>query len=214
MNHRPNAKKIKVPIKGQEPNEDRPNLEPGDNKALQSRELEESLTDLSTAGDSSLKGKQTLGEKIVEQFEKELAAARKEADDNRDQYLRAKAEMENYKKRLNRTMAEQVQEEKRNLLRKFLTIADNLERAMDHAEARDGLLEGVQLTYCDLQKLLAEEGVEEMETIGQIFDPYYHEAVEVVPTGDGEVDTIVTEVQKGYLYRGQLLRPAKVKVRK
>jgi molecular chaperone GrpE len=121
--------------------------------------------------------------------------------------------MVNFKKRLERRHEEQVEEEKKHLLLKFLSVADNLERALNHADLNeDGLRHGIQLTYQELQHLLAQEGVEQIEPEGQPFDPSYHEAVAIIPTSKAEADTVVAEVQKGYLYRDQLLRPARVHV--
>jgi molecular chaperone GrpE len=139
----------------------------------------------------------------------ELEAIRQEAAEYKDKYLRAAAEVENTKKRLERRYADQAEEEKKRLLRAFLTVADNLERALAHSG--DGLRDGVQLTHQELQRLLSQEGVEPLETIGQPFDPYYHEAVDTV-VGDDDPETVVGEREKGYLYRGELLRPAKVEV--
>jgi molecular chaperone GrpE len=147
------------------------------------------------------------------ELEEELEAAQQEADDYKDKYLRAQAEMANFKKRLERRYEEQVEEEKKHLLLKFLSVADNLELALDHADLNeDGLRDGIQLTYQELQHLLAQEGVEPIAPEGQPFDPSYHEAVAMIPTSEAEADTVVAEVQKGYLYQDQLLRPAKVHV--
>ena len=147
------------------------------------------------------------------ELEEELEAVQQEADDYKDKYLRAQAEMANFKKRLERRYEEQVEEEKKLLLLKFLSVADNLERALNHADLNeDGLRDGIQLTYQELQHLLSQEGVEQMTAAGQPFDPSYHEAVAMIPTSEAEADTVVAEIQKGYLYRDQLLRPAKVHV--
>lgn len=173
-------------------------------------------------------------ERIIEEFERELAAARREADENRDKYLRAMAEMENLKKRMGQLYEQRLQAEKRDLLLRFLGVADNLERALATArhqdQAGEGLLEGVELTYRDLQRTLAQEGVEAMSVVGQPFDPRLHEAVEVVPWQvaiqssdrirqagataryDDPEEIVVAENRKGYLYKGRLLRPARVRV--
>jgi molecular chaperone GrpE len=148
-------------------------------------------------------------EKVELSLEDELEAIRQEAAEYKDKYLRAAAEVENTKKRLERRYADQAEEEKKRLLRAFLAVADNLERALTHSG--DGLRDGVQLTHQELQRLLSREGVAPLETIGQPFDPYYHEAVDTV-VGNDDQETVVGERQKGYLYRGELLRPAKVEV--
>ena len=147
------------------------------------------------------------------ELQEELESAQQEANDYKDKYLRAQAEMANFKKRLERRYEEQVEEEKKRLLLRFLSVADNLERALNHADLNDdGLRDGIQLTYQELQHLLAQEGVERIESEGQPFDPSYHEAVAIIPTSEAEADTVVAQLQKGYLYRDQLLRPAKVHV--
>ena len=147
------------------------------------------------------------------ELEEELEAVQHEANDYRDRYLRAQAEMANFKKRLERRYQAQIEEEKKHLLLKFLSVADNLERALNHADLHDdGLRDGIQLTYQELQHLLAQESVEQIAPEGQPFDPSYHEAVAIIPTSEAEADTVVAEVQKGYLYRDQLLRPARVHV--
>jgi len=160
--------------------------------------------------------------------EEELEVIRQEAAEYKDKYLRAAAEVENTRKRLERQYANQAEEEKKRFLRAFLTVADNLERVLAHstspppssqggmrgvspASQGRSLRDGVQLTYQELQRLLSREGVEPMEAIGQPFDPYYHEAVDAV-VSDDDPETVVGERQKGYLYRGELLRPAKVEV--
>ncbi|TEU17458.1 MAG: nucleotide exchange factor GrpE [Anaerolineales bacterium] len=152
-------------------------------------------------------------ETVYTELEEELEAAQQEADDYKDKYLRVQAEMANFKKRLERRYEEQVGEEKKRLLFKFLSVADNLELALNHADLNeDSLRDGIQLTYQELQHLLAQEGVEQITPEGQPFDPSYHEAVAMIPTSEAEADTVVAEVQKGYLYRDQLLRPARVHV--
>ena len=147
------------------------------------------------------------------ELEEELEAAQQEANDYKDKYLRAQAEMANFKKRLERRYEEQIEEEKKRLLLKFLPVADNLERALDHADLNeDGLRDGIRLTYQELQRLLSQEGVEQVAAEGQLFDPAHHEAVAIIPNSEAEEDTVVAEIQKGYLYRDQLLRPARVHV--
>ncbi|MBC7251479.1 MAG: nucleotide exchange factor GrpE [Anaerolineae bacterium] len=143
--------------------------------------------------------------------EKEMENLRQQAAEYRDKYLRAMAEMDNYKKRVERRYADETEAERKRLLRAFLAVADNLERALAHTEADGAFAEGVELTYQDLQRLLRQEGVEPLTAVGQPFDPELHEAVAVVP-GDDAQAVVVDETQKGYLYRGELLRPAKVVV--
>jgi len=112
---------------------------------------------------------------------------------------------------MERIYRDRAQEEKKRLLRAFLAVADNLARALACQDEGEGLRRGVELTYRECQRLLTQEGVEPIEALGQPFDPYLHEAVEVVEDG-GKPGTVVEELEKGYTYQGQVLRPAKVKV--
>jgi molecular chaperone GrpE len=130
--------------------------------------------------------------------------------DYRDLYLRARAEMANFRQRTEERAEGQIHEERRRLLREFLAFADNLERALAHMDER-GLHEGVQLTWEGLRSFLEREGVEEIEAEGRPFDPQVHEAVAMVENG-GEPGHAVQEVQRGYRYQGRLLRPARVVV--
>ncbi len=133
-------------------------------------------------------------------------------EDYEDRHLRLQAEMENQHRRLKEYYRAQLQEEKRCILRRFLTIADNLERALQYKDSERGLKEGLGLIYRQLKEVLAAEGVEEIEAIGKPFDPRYHEVVQVVE-GSGE-PVVVEEWERGYLHEGKLLRPVKVTVTK
>jgi len=130
------------------------------------------------------------------------------ADDYQDLYLRAMADMANYRRRMEARAQEQVAEERRRLLNEVLSLADNLERALAHQD-EPGLREGLHLTYEGLQRFLEGEGVEPVAAIGRPFDPQVHEAVSTAEGAEGQV---VHEVQRGYLHNGRLLRPARVVV--
>lgn len=148
---------------------------------------------------------------VEEALRRELAEARREAAENRELYLRALADKENARKRLERLYDERLAESKRALLRRLIAVADNLERALAHQEAREGLIEGIRLTYRQLQDLLRSEGVEPIQALGQPFDPAEHEAVELVE-GPEPPGTVVGEELRGYRQGAYLLRPAQVRV--
>lgn len=150
-------------------------------------------------------------ETAEEALRRELAEARREAAENRDLYLRALADKENARKRLERLYQERLAESKRVLLRRIIAVADNLERALAHQEAREGLVEGIRLTYRQLQDVLRAEGVEPIQALGQPFDPAEHEAVGVVE-GPEPPGTVVGEELRGYRQGEYLLRPAHVRV--
>jgi molecular chaperone GrpE len=138
-----------------------------------------------------------------------------ELEEWRDRALRLQAEMENFRKRQQRLAEERVQANQGRLLRSFLMIADDLERALNvEGGDNESLREGVKLTYRSLDQLLKQEGVEQIEAKGEKFDPTWHEAVATVPHQKAGVDqdTIVEVAQQGYRLDGRLLRPARVVV--
>lgn len=139
------------------------------------------------------------------------APAREEVD-WRDMALRLQAEMENFRKRQQRLAQEQIASERERLLRGVLPVADNLERALAHADAKDGLRQGVALTRDVLMQWLGQQGVERVDPVGEPFDPAWHEAVGTVPGARYGVEpqTVVAVSEVGYRLNDRLLRPAKV----
>ena len=149
------------------------------------------------------------------QLQQQLEEKTREAQENYDRALRLAAEMENLKKRLEREKADLLQFANENLIKELLPVVDNLELALEHsrqAETPAAFLEGIELVHQGFLKALARFGVTPLETVGQQFDPAYHNAVmqEVAP----EVPdcTVLKELQKGYLLQNRLLRPAMVVV--
>jgi molecular chaperone GrpE len=145
----------------------------------------------------------------------ELEGARAEASACQDKYLRSLAEMENFKKRIERTYADLTTSSKKDLLKKLLAVRDNLERALQYgtsSENGEGIMEGVRLTQYQLDGLLAQEGVKDIEAEGQPFDPRLEEAVHSVDDPNVPDHTVVQVVRKGYTYQDQVLRPAQVVV--
>ncbi len=135
------------------------------------------------------------------------------AEENWDRFLRARAEMENYRKRVERDMAASIRRGKAEFILKILEVSDNLKRAVSNSGVdAERLAEGVRMIERQLDKVLAEEGVMAVETVGKPFDPLYHEAVAVFESDAVEAETVTDEIQKGYTYGDELLRPAKVRV--
>jgi molecular chaperone GrpE len=138
-----------------------------------------------------------------------------ELEEWRDRALRLQAEMENFRKRQQRLADERVEANQERLLRDFLVIADDLERALGVEDGNnDSLREGVELTYRSLKQLLKHEGLQQIKAMGERFDPVWHEAVATVPHQKAGVDqdTVVEVAQQGYHLDGRLVRPARVVV--
>lgn len=147
-----------------------------------------------------------------EQYEAALAAARQEQADLRDKYLRAVAAMENVRKQATRDAEQRVGQRLRGLYARLLEVVDNLERALRFAAEHDPLAPGVRATLQQLLDMLRHEGVVPIEVEpGAPFDPRIHEAVESHP-GDVAEMTVADVQQPGYLFEGQVLRPARVVV--
>jgi molecular chaperone GrpE len=131
----------------------------------------------------------------------------------RDRALRLQAEMENFRKRQQRLAEERIAADRERLLRAFLGVADDLERALS-ADGTDtqSLRRGVDLTYQGLMRLMEREGAEPVRAEGQPFDPAFHEAVGTTPREQADVapDVVVKVVQTGYQLDDRLLRPARV----
>jgi molecular chaperone GrpE len=148
----------------------------------------------------------------------ELEEARREASENRDRYLRVHAEMENYKKRIERTYADLSRNSKKDLLIKLLGVKDNLERALSYGDTQstsagdESIIQGVRLTEYQLDQLLRSEGVTRLEIQGQPFNPEQAEAVGTIVDPSVPDHTVSQVVQSGYLYQDAVLRPAKVLV--
>ncbi len=139
-----------------------------------------------------------------------------ELDAAKDQALRAQAEMQNVRRR-----AEQdVEKARKFALERFvndlLPVADNLERALAAIDAEDEaqkpIIEGVELTLKSLIDTLGKYQVEQINPLGEPFDPQLHEAMAMVPNPDMEPNSVMDVMEKGYSLNGRLIRPARVVV--
>jgi molecular chaperone GrpE len=141
---------------------------------------------------------------------------REEASQWRDRALRLQAEMENFRKRQRRIADDQVQAERERLLRAFLKIADDIDRALGAADADPAALrQGVEIINRALTQVLEQQSVRRLEAKGKVFDPNLHEAISILDSGEGHPEPIVLEViEAGYEIGDRLLRPAKVVVAK
>ena len=144
----------------------------------------------------------------------QLQAAREEAEQYKDKYLRERAEMENFCKRQERMAAERSERYKRDLIEKVLDVMDNLDRAMRYEDSmdRESLQQGLRMVQWQLGELLRAEGLTPVPTVGEQFDPRHHEAVDKVPSAEHPEGIVIEEVRKGYMMGSDLLRPARVMV--
>ncbi len=140
-----------------------------------------------------------------------------EAQDYYERLLRCAADLENLKKRQEKEKAELLQFANENLIKELLPVVDNLELALEHGRQLDApppLLEGLELVFQGFLKALTRFGVTPIVCVGQPFDPAFHNAVMQEESTEVDDCTILKELQKGYLLRSRLLRPAMVVVAK
>jgi molecular chaperone GrpE len=145
----------------------------------------------------------------------QLDEARGEAAENYERFVRARADIENILKRHQREMSDRARYDGEGLARDILPAIDDLERALQHADATAGSVSsGVELVLKGLLAALQRNGVEKIEAAGKPFDPAEHEAVTMVAADDVPPGTVMEVFRQGYKIRDRLLRPAMVSVSK
>jgi len=147
---------------------------------------------------------------LAEAYEKALA----ENKDLYDRLLRKQAELENFRKRTQKEKEDLRQYAAEDLMRSLLPTLDGFERALRHRDESvpAAFYQGLELIYRELREVLGRAGLTPLETAGQLFDPYLHQAVETVNAPGRREHEIVEELQRGYKLKNKLLRPSIVKV--
>jgi len=153
--------------------------------------------------------------------EEDLSAALEEAQtkavENHENMLRLAAEFENYKKRILREQENLLKYAEENILKELLPSIDNLERAMSQEHNMDDvsvLMQGIEMTLKGLLAALEKFGCKPIKSIGQPFDPNFHEAIAMESSSEIPEQSIINEFEKGYLYKDRLIRASKVIVSK
>jgi len=169
------------------------------------------------AGDNDPKTSEMakVNEKVAE-LEEKLEQATEESKTNYDKFLRASAELDNYRKRTSREMEELRKYATQSLLKDLLLVADSLDLAIKSAAESKNidscLVDGIDLTRKELMKAFDRYNVTSIEALGNPFDPNYHEAVMREESDIHPENTVTNELQKGYLIHERLLRPSMVVV--
>ena len=142
----------------------------------------------------------------------ELEQLRNEREELRELLLRRQAEFDNFRKRTERERSEQSQYAAMESVRELVPVLDDFERALKAECASPDYARGVELIYNRMMEALKKTGLEPMESVGKPFDPHQHQAIERVETGEAGDGTVLGEFQRGYCFKGRLLRPAMVRV--
>jgi molecular chaperone GrpE len=181
-------------------------------------EIEENSTEkkISKEIDSDKDNKKT-GDPLKE-MEARLESLEKEAKESYDRFLRVSAEFENYKKRAAREMNDFRKFANESFIKAMLPVVDNLDRAIESSSnddhAQNSVVEGVNMTLKEILKVFEQFNVKPFESLGKAFDPALHQAVMQEETDDHPENTVLNELQKGYMMHDRLLRPAMVVVSK
>jgi len=190
-----------------------------DGRHKEVKTVEEDL--LSIESEESATEDKDLAESEERDIEKELVDALLEVADLRDKMLRAAAENENFKKRIERERSASLKYAGEQIFREILPVVDNLERAIAHQAEVTGdsaekslgsLVEGVELTLKSLISTLEKFQVKPIESVGEKFDPKHHEALTMEASDIVPATHVINEFEKGYYYKDRLLRAAKVVV--
>ncbi len=195
---------------------------------IQDENDEDQLEEQTSAEDQNLESQQPDDEDVVNGDEialpveddlvVKLELAEQQIQDHYNRLLRLSAEFDNYKKRVTREMRDLSKYANEKLIMDLLTVVDNLERAIDSAAQDSGtdeaLVQGVNLTLNEVSKILERNHVEPVKALGEPFDPNFHQAVMQKEVEDQPANTVIQEMQKGYVIHDRLLRPSMVVVSK
>lgn len=158
-------------------------------------------------------------EKKIAELESQVADKTKEIEALKDKWLRANADFDNYRKRITKEKGEWRDIAQEEVITELLPVIDNFDRALasmltsisnEHA----AFAEGMQLVHKQFIDILTKYQVSVIDCVGKPFDPHFHEAMMTVPTAEYPEDTVVEEIQKGYMHNDKVIRPSMVKVSK
>ena len=150
----------------------------------------------------------------IDELQAQLAEQRQQTQEYLDQLQRLQADFSNYRRRMVQERSQAAERGKEELLMALLPVIGNLRLALQHADQdANAVREGVQMIWQQCEDFMRQQGVEQIATVGEPFDPALHEALTMAPaTDETPANTIVAEVNAGYTLNGQLLRAAQVVV--
>ena len=175
--------------------------EPGEQKPEQSSPMED------IRSGTELEAVPSLSE-----LQGQLDEARSQAAEYKDGWQRSVADFQNYRRRVDAEKAETYQMAVSNIIKRYLPVLDDLERAMEASPAALPWADGIELIHRKLQSILEAEGIQRIEAEGQKFDPNFHEAASQEPAEGVESGTVIGVIRNGYMLNGRVIRPAMVRV--
>ena len=148
----------------------------------------------------------------VDELQSQLAEAQSQAAEYKDGWQRSVADFQNYRRRVEAEKADTYQIAAGSIIKRYLPVIDDLERALAARPADLAWADGIDLIYRKLQSILDAEGLKRIEAEGQMFDPNFHEAISQEPSEDHESGQVIAVVRNGYMLGEKVLRPAMVRV--
>jgi molecular chaperone GrpE len=175
-------------------------------------EMSEDVEVIDAAGSENVSDKENEGASLQNQIE----SLQQEKDEIYQKMLRLQAEFENFKKRSQKEKEAERKYKAQDIATELLPAMDNFERALqvEVTDATSSLIEGITMVHRQLVDALKSQGVEAIDSIGKEFDPNIHHAVMQIEDDELESNTVVEEMQKGYMLKDRVIRPAMVKVNK
>jgi molecular chaperone GrpE len=174
-------------------------------------ELEEDQAEAVAAAESKSSEVEQLSAELAS-LKKQLSEAESRTSDYKDSWLRAQADFQNYKKRLERDNEMMYLSMKGDIIKKVLPALDDLERALQNRRPEDPWADGIELIARKLQNMLESEGVKKIEALGKEFDPNFHEAISHEPADGVKSGHVIGVAQNGYMLGERVIRPALVRV--
>jgi len=200
------AQTTKVKIKTDSDADDRKEADPKDQSTGNGTPRDDKDTADAASGDT------------VRDLEEKIESSEKEAKETYDRFLRVSAEFENYKKRSAREMIDFRKFANESIAKAMLPVVDNLELAVNSAagdgDAAERIIEGIEMTLKEVLKVFEQFGITQIDALEKAFDPVFHQAVMHEETEDHPDNSVVKELQRGYMIHDRLLRPSMVVVSK
>jgi len=146
------------------------------------------------------------------ELENQLTEAQSQAAEYKDGWQRSVADFQNYRRRVEAEKADTYQMAVGSIIKRYLPVVDDMERAIESRPADLPWADGIDLIYRKLQAILEAEGLKRMDAMGQRFDPNFHEAIAQEPVEGVECGTIIGVIRNGYMLGDKVVRPAMVRV--
>lgn len=148
----------------------------------------------------------------LSELQEQLDEARSQSAEYKDGWQRSVADFQNYRRRVEAEKAETYQMAVANIIKRYLPVLDDMERAMEARPAALPWADGIELIHRKLQSILEAEGITRIEAEGQKFDPNFHEAASQEAVEGVESGTVIAVIRNGYMLNGRVIRPAMVRV--